>query len=141
MIPLVKNCFGLGRQMAVFNSQSQIQIGGRWNPTLKRVERHFEGIMAGVVYNGLRPLDLAANSDGRTKVQGQVRVLENIPFDYRLVVFQIFCAPNQFHAKLLKNWFPLGNRIPVHFRRIQRAKRMIPVPCKEQIHLLYQNQE
>ena len=69
--------------MAVFNSQSQIQIGGRWNPTLRRVERHFEGIMAGVVYNGLRPLDLAANSDSKTQVQGQVRLLENIPFDYR----------------------------------------------------------
>ena len=72
-----------GRQMAVFNSQSQIQIGGRWNPTLRRVERHFEGIIAGVVYNGLRPMDLAANADPKTKVQGQVRLLENIPFDYR----------------------------------------------------------
>ena len=69
--------------MAVFNSQSQIQIGGRYNPTLRRVERHFEGIIAGVVYNGLRPLDLAANADAKTKVQGQVRLLDNIPFDYR----------------------------------------------------------
>ncbi|TRY78868.1 hypothetical protein TCAL_10650 [Tigriopus californicus] len=72
-----------GRQLSVFNGQSQIQLGGKWNPTLSRVERPFRGVMAGLVYNGLRPLDLASKGDGRTKVQGDVRLLDIIPFDYR----------------------------------------------------------
>ena len=72
-----------GRQLTVFNSQSQIQLGGRWNPTLNRVERPFRGIMAGLVFNELRPLDLAADNDPRTKIVGAVRILESIPFDYR----------------------------------------------------------
>ena len=55
-------------QLTVFNSQSQIQIGGRWNPTLRRVDRPFVGVLAGLVYNGLRPLDHAADSDERTKI-------------------------------------------------------------------------
>ena len=72
------------QQLTVFNSQSQIQIGGKWNPTLRRVERPFRGVIAGFVYNGLRPLDLAADQDKRTKVQGDVRILESIPFDYKV---------------------------------------------------------
>ncbi len=39
--------------------------------------------MSGLVFNGLRPLDLAANRDSRTKIQGAVRLLEAVPFDYR----------------------------------------------------------
>ena len=50
---------GSGRHLTVFNGQGKIQIGGIWNPTLKRVERPFLGVIAGVVYNGLRPLDEA----------------------------------------------------------------------------------
>ena len=73
-----------GRQLTVFNSQSQIQLGGKWNPTLNRVARPFRGVLAGLVYNGLRPLDLAADGNKRTKIQGDVRVLESIPFDYKV---------------------------------------------------------
>ena len=92
-----------GLQLTVFNSQSVIQLGGRWNPTLTRVERPFAGVMAGLVYNGLRPLDVAADATslegkrrkqagasskeskgrGRAKIQGAVRVLDAIPFDYK----------------------------------------------------------
>ena len=49
--------------------------------------------MAGIVYNGLRPLDLAADptsaqkrkdiTSARTQIQGPVRVLNSIPFDYK----------------------------------------------------------
>ena len=81
----------LGLQLTVFNSQAVIQLGGRWNPTLTRVERPFTGVMAGLVYNGLRPLDVAAdatNLDSKrktklAKIQGAVRVLDSIPFDYK----------------------------------------------------------
>ena len=48
---------------SVFNSQSQIQLGGRWNHQRKSVERPFRGVMAGVLYNDKRPLDLAAEND------------------------------------------------------------------------------
>lgn len=44
----------------VFNDQSLVQIGGRLNPTLRRIDRPFVGIIAGAVYNGLRPLDLVS---------------------------------------------------------------------------------
>jgi len=39
--------------------------------------------MSGIMFNYLRPLDLAAKGDDRTKVQGDVALLDNIPFDYR----------------------------------------------------------
>ena len=83
----------IGTQLTVFNDQSVIQLGGRWNPTLKRIEKPFTGVMAGVVYNGLRPLDLAAApasgskrkhaSAAHTQIQGPVRILNSIPFDYK----------------------------------------------------------
>ena len=71
--------------MTVFNDQAFIQIGGQWNENLRRVERPFRGILAGVTFNGLRPLDLAAdsNSDGKIKLYGDARKLNNIPFDYK----------------------------------------------------------
>jgi len=68
----------------VFNDQSLIQMGGRYNSRTRRVDRPFMGVMAGVVYNGLRPLELAANGDPRTQVDPNVKLLPNgIPFDFR----------------------------------------------------------
>ena len=66
-----------------FLFQSIIQLGGKWNPVLRRIERPFIGVMAGLVFNGLRPLDLAADSAYQTKVQGDVHLLDSIPFNYR----------------------------------------------------------
>jgi len=90
------------QRKTVFNDQSQIQLGGVWNPTLSRVEKPFQvleknqsiinnvsipflmkGVMSGVTFNYLRPLDLAAENDQRTKVQGDVHLLDAIPFNYR----------------------------------------------------------
>ena len=42
------------------------QIGGQYSKG--RVRRPYAGIIAGVNYNGLRPLDLAAKKDYRTKI-------------------------------------------------------------------------
>ena len=36
-----------------------------------------------MVFNGLRPLDLAADLSHQTKIQGDVHLLESIPFNYR----------------------------------------------------------
>ena len=72
----------------VFNDQSLIQIGGRSSSSRRsrsrRVDRPFRGVIAGVVYNGLRPLELAASNDPRTKVDSDVKLLpDGVPFDYR----------------------------------------------------------
>ncbi|KAF6200207.1 hypothetical protein GE061_006510 [Apolygus lucorum] len=67
-----------GHQLSVFNSQAQIQVGGKWNRAKQRVERPFVGVMAGLVLNGLRLLDLAAEQDPRTEVRGDVTLLTGI---------------------------------------------------------------
>lgn len=59
----------------MFNSQSTIQIGGRWNRNKGRVERPFLGIIAGLVVNGARILELAASKDGRVVTRGDVQLL------------------------------------------------------------------
>ncbi|XP_048506164.1 neurexin-3 isoform X4 [Athalia rosae] len=64
-----------GHQLMVFNSQSTIQIGGRWNRSKGRVERPFLGVIAGVVVNGARILDLTAARDPRTSTRGDVQLL------------------------------------------------------------------
>ncbi|TRY78356.1 hypothetical protein TCAL_01738 [Tigriopus californicus] len=71
------------RQLTVFNDQSLVQIGGLYNPSSQTVERPFVGVIAAALYNGLRPLDLAA-SKKQAKFHGDVRVLKDgIPFDYK----------------------------------------------------------
>ena len=43
----------------------------------------FYFLLSILVFNGLRPLDLAADSVRQTKIQGDVHLLESIPFNYR----------------------------------------------------------
>ena len=69
--------------MTVFNDQAFIHIGGQYNENLRRVDRPFRGVLAGVTFNGLRPLDLAASSDAKVEINGDARKLNNIPFDYK----------------------------------------------------------
>ncbi|OAD54619.1 Neurexin-3-alpha [Eufriesea mexicana] len=64
-----------GHQLSVFNSQSTIQIGGRWNHNKGKVEKPFLGIIAGLVVNGARILELAAAKDGRVTTRGDVQLL------------------------------------------------------------------
>ena len=67
------------------------QIGGLWNPSSRRVEAAFHGVLAGLVYNGERPLEMAMDDDPVAasssrkwaKKLGTVRRLQSIPFDYR----------------------------------------------------------
>ncbi|XP_023027641.2 neurexin 1 isoform X2 [Leptinotarsa decemlineata] len=66
-----------GHQLQVFNSQSQIQIGGKWNKK-GRIERPFSGIISGVVVNGLRILDLAAEKDIHASIRGDVQLISGI---------------------------------------------------------------
>lgn len=62
----------------MFNTQAQIQIGGKWNRAKQKVERAFGGVMSGLVLNGLRLLDLAAEHDPRTEIRGDVTLLTGI---------------------------------------------------------------
>ncbi|XP_018399279.1 PREDICTED: neurexin-1 [Cyphomyrmex costatus] len=64
-----------GHQLTVFNSQSTIQVGGRWNRSKGRVERPFLGVIAGLVVNGARILELAATKDGKVATRGDVQLL------------------------------------------------------------------
>ncbi|CAH1169814.1 unnamed protein product [Phaedon cochleariae] len=66
-----------GHQLQVFNSQSQIQVGGKWNKK-SRIERPFSGVISGVVVNGLRILDLAAEKDVHASIRGDVQLISGI---------------------------------------------------------------
>ena len=68
----------------MFNDQSLVQIGGKWNSKLNAVERPFIGVMAGVLFNGLRPLDQLAAKNRHATAVGEVKVLPGgIPFNYK----------------------------------------------------------
>ncbi|XP_058809693.1 neurexin-3-like [Phymastichus coffea] len=64
-----------GNQHAEFNSQSTIQVGGRWNRGKSRIDKPFLGIMSGLVVNGANIFGLAAEKDSRTSVKGDVQML------------------------------------------------------------------
>ncbi|KAG8193397.1 hypothetical protein JTE90_012197 [Oedothorax gibbosus] len=68
-----------GRQLTMFNSYSTIQVGGKKNPLRGGIERPFQGIISGLVVNGDRILDMAAEDDPRISVQGDVELLMSLP--------------------------------------------------------------
>lgn len=68
-------CISTGHQLTVFNSQSTIQVGGRWNRSKGRVERPFLGVIAGLVVNGARILELATAKDSKVTTRGDVQLL------------------------------------------------------------------
>lgn len=70
-------CLYVGHQLQVFNSQSQIQVGGKWTKK-NRIERPFSGVISGVVVNGLRVLDLAAEKDVHASIRGDVQLISGI---------------------------------------------------------------
>lgn len=47
------------------------------------MDRPFVGIIAGLVFNGIRFLDLAAERDPRIQLRGDIELLTSIPADYR----------------------------------------------------------
>ncbi|XP_078516892.1 neurexin-2-beta isoform X6 [Lissotriton helveticus] len=62
-----------GRQLTIFNSQAAIKIGG------KDQGRPFQGQISGLYYNGLKVLSLAAESDSNVKVEGNLRLVGEVP--------------------------------------------------------------
>lgn len=83
-----------GRQFTVFNSHSTVQIGGRKlfsnssTPHVGKsgqpftIEKPFKGIIAGLVFNSLRLLDLAAEDDPRITLEGDVKIIMRMPGYY-----------------------------------------------------------
>jgi len=69
----------LGNQLSVFNSQSQVQLGGKWHRAKQRIERPFVGVIAGVVFNGIRVLDFAADKDPNVGIRGEVQPIPSLP--------------------------------------------------------------
>lgn len=64
--------------LQVFNSQYMIEIGGKWNKEKKRVERPFAGVISGVVVNGMRMLDYAAEQNEHVSMIGDVQLVTGI---------------------------------------------------------------
>ncbi|XP_068089207.1 neurexin-1 isoform X19 [Hyperolius riggenbachi] len=65
--------FPAGRQLTIFNSQATIKIGGkdRGHP--------FQGQLSGLYYNGLKVLNMAAESDANIVIEGNVRLVGDVP--------------------------------------------------------------
>jgi len=66
------------------------------------VDRPFVGIIAGLVFNGIRVLDLAAERDPRVQIRGEVELLTSIPADYR----QRFKDNNQSMQRASESSYP-----------------------------------
>lgn len=62
-----------GRQLTIFNSQALIKIGGG------EKGRHFQGQISGLYYNGLQVLKLAAEGDPNIQIQGNLRLVGDVP--------------------------------------------------------------
>ncbi|XP_076144598.1 neurexin-2-like [Alosa pseudoharengus] len=62
-----------GRQLTIFNSQAFIKIGGG------EKGRHFQGQVSGLYYNGLQVLKLAAEGNPNVQVQGNLRLVGDVP--------------------------------------------------------------
>ncbi|XP_037388921.1 neurexin 2b isoform X10 [Pygocentrus nattereri] len=65
--------FPSGRQLTIFNSQAFIKIGGG------EKGRNFQGQISGLYYNGLQVLKLAAEGDPNVQVQGNLRLVGDVP--------------------------------------------------------------
>ncbi|XP_052417697.1 neurexin-1-beta-like isoform X7 [Carassius gibelio] len=62
-----------GRQLTIFNSQAFIKVGGG------EKGRNFQGQVSGLYYNGLQVLKLAAEGDPNVQVQGNLRLVGDVP--------------------------------------------------------------
>ncbi|OTF69070.1 neurexin-1b-alpha-like protein [Euroglyphus maynei] len=67
-----------GKQLNIFNRHAYIQIGGHKNVLRNVIEMPFIGIIAGLVFNGHRLLDMAAEDDPRIKTEGDLELMISI---------------------------------------------------------------
>ena len=50
-------------------------MGGRWNRGKSKVEKPYVGIVSGLVVNGVRIFELAADKDDRVTIKGDIQLL------------------------------------------------------------------
>uniref|UniRef100_A0A8C8FVE1 Neurexin-3a n=1 Tax=Oncorhynchus tshawytscha TaxID=74940 RepID=A0A8C8FVE1_ONCTS len=62
-----------GRQLTIFNTQATVTIGGSDR------SRPFQGQLSGLYYNGLKVLNMAAESNPNIKINGSVRLVGDVP--------------------------------------------------------------
>lgn len=67
-------CVCVGRQLTIFNSQTTVRVGGG-----ERGAAMFQGQLAGLYYNGLRILNMAAEGHPHIKVEGSARLVGDMP--------------------------------------------------------------
>ena len=48
------------------------------------------GVLAGLVFNKLRPLDLVRQRSTGTEMMGHVKLLDSIPYNYRMANIELF---------------------------------------------------
>uniref|UniRef100_A0A671SZ86 Neurexin-1a n=1 Tax=Sinocyclocheilus anshuiensis TaxID=1608454 RepID=A0A671SZ86_9TELE len=72
-LPVIER-YPTGRQLTIFNSQTTIKIGG-W----EKGSRPFQGQLSGLYYNGLKVLNMAAESDPNVRVEGSARLVGDMP--------------------------------------------------------------
>ena len=48
------------------------------------------GVLAGLVFNKLRPLDLVRQRSTGTEMMGHVKLLDSIPYNYRMDNIELF---------------------------------------------------
>ncbi|XP_078090556.1 neurexin 3a isoform X29 [Mustelus asterias] len=68
----INEFYPTGRMLTIFNTQAMITIGG------KNRSRPFQGQMSGLYYNGLKVLNMAADSHPNVKVNGTVRLVGEV---------------------------------------------------------------
>ncbi|XP_077586833.1 neurexin 3a isoform X1 [Stigmatopora nigra] len=62
-----------GRQLTIFNTQATVSIGGSDRG------RPFQGQLSGLYYNGLKVLNMAAESNVNININGSVRLVGDVP--------------------------------------------------------------
>ncbi|GAB1597700.1 neurexin-2-like isoform X5 [Argonauta hians] len=67
-----------GEQMSIFNNQAYIYIGGKkdtksWDT---QIQKAYRGEISGLVFNGLKVLDLAAANNSRVSLEGNVKLVK-----------------------------------------------------------------
>lgn len=79
IIVLVLLLFATGHHSTVFNTMSNIQVGGKISRNGRtRIERPFAGVIAGLSVNKLRILDLAVERDPHITIRGDVQLVTGV---------------------------------------------------------------
>ncbi|XP_029634772.1 neurexin-3 isoform X2 [Octopus sinensis] len=63
-------------QMSIFNNQAYIYIGGKKDSWDSQIQKAYRGEISGLVFNGLKVLDMAAANNSRISIEGNVKLVK-----------------------------------------------------------------